>query len=93
MLRMLLEPFFRWTSVVLGLIVLGETLALVFCIALLKAPSNEWLTLTNNALLVSDIITGLFLVLVPFIGDNRYRSLIIYALFFTFLPTHPYQEN
>ncbi len=51
---MLLEPFFRWTSVVLGLIVLGETLALVFGIILLKASGNDWLTLTNNALLVSE---------------------------------------
>ncbi|MFX1254207.1 MAG: hypothetical protein ACFFCZ_21525 [Promethearchaeota archaeon] len=57
----LIENVFLWLGVLLGLIILGEALALFVGMNVLSPKGNEWANWKNNILLGIDIITGIAL--------------------------------
>lgn len=67
----------QWISLILGLVVTGEALALLVGMNLLSPSVSAWSTLKNNGLALIDVITGVVLIYVFWRKNVMDRSIYL----------------
>jgi hypothetical protein len=83
---------FKITTLLTGLIVAGEALALLVGMHVLSEGANTWLTVKNNLFLVLDIVAGLGLVYLALTHRGVAWPYALYFLVGLALLTHGYRE-
>jgi hypothetical protein len=84
--------FLKAISIVTGLLVAGEALALLIGMHLLSRSHNPWLSWKNDLLLVLDLLVGVGLIGVVVATRNPIGALPLYLMTGLGLFTHLYRE-
>jgi hypothetical protein len=79
-------------TILTGLALAGEALALVVGMHVLSPGDNPWVSLRNDLLLGLDVVAGVGLVIVAANRGGPLASSIFYALVCTAMVTHGYRE-
>jgi hypothetical protein len=82
----------RILTLLIGLVIAGEALALVVGKHVLSPGDNPWVSLKNDLFLGLDVVAGVGLVIVAASRDGPLAPGIFYALVFTALVTHGYRD-
>ena len=76
----------------LGLIVIGEAIALLVGMHLLNKHSKPWISIKNDLLLAVDIITGAAIIYIAMVNGIMSQSNIVYLVMVFALLAHGYRE-
>jgi hypothetical protein len=82
----------RILTVLTGLVVAGEALALVAGMHVLSPGDTPWVSLKNDLFLGFDVVAGMGLVILAASRGGSPAPGLFYALLFTASITHGYQE-
>ena len=83
---------FKTTTVLTGLAVAGEALALLVGMHLLSKGGNRWISVKNNTFLTADLVSGLGLVYLALTPRGTGWTYALYSLLGLSLLTHGYRE-
>jgi hypothetical protein len=83
----------RTLTVLTGLVIAGEALALVVGMHVLSPGDNPWVSLKNDLFLGLDVVAGVGLVIVAASRGGSSAPGLLYALLCTALVTHGYREG
>jgi hypothetical protein len=78
----------RIVTVLTGLVIAGEALALLVGMRVLSGAGNPWVSPKNDAFLGLDILAGLGLILVALLDSHLFASGAFYLLALTSLLAH-----
>jgi hypothetical protein len=79
-------------TILTGLVISGEALALAVGMHVLSPSGNPWISLKNDLFLALDVLTGLGLVVLMVANKRVVASGILYALVFLSFIAHAYRE-
>jgi hypothetical protein len=85
------STFVRVPTILTGLVIAGEAVALVVGVHILGPDNNPWASPKNNLLLGLDILTGLGLVILVATNRNGQPTTAIYGLLLISIVTHGYR--
>jgi hypothetical protein len=86
----IMDRIFRWTCLILALILLIEGAALFIGIAI-GDPGNEWVNITNILFVVIDILVAAGLLRIVFRRQDLERPMLPFLLLFITIITHIYR--
>ncbi|MBN1579759.1 MAG: hypothetical protein JXA89_03590 [Anaerolineae bacterium] len=86
------STFIRVLTILTGLVIAGEALALVVGMHLLSPAGNPWISLKNDLLLVLDIVAGLGLIIIAATAKDTDVPGILYVLLLVSAVAHGYRE-
>jgi hypothetical protein len=90
--KMIELAWVKTLTLLTGIVIAGEALALVLGMHVLSPTNNPWMSLKNDLLLGLDIVVGVGLVIAANHGSPR-ASTVLYVLVATALVTHGYREG
>jgi hypothetical protein len=84
--------FAQVLTILTGVVVAGEGLALVVGMHILSPPSNPWISLKNDLFLALDVIVGIALVIVAVTNRRMVESTMLLVLASASTIAHGYRE-
>lgn len=75
------STWFKVVTVLTGLVIAGEALALVVGMHILSPGNNPWISLKNDLLLGLDLIAGTGLIVLATVSTGAYIPMVLFADF------------
>ncbi|MGD8967892.1 MAG: hypothetical protein PVI07_10335 [Anaerolineae bacterium] len=79
-------------TILTGIVIVGEALALVVGMRILSPSGNPWISLKNDLFLGLDVIVGLGLIVLVAMNGRGVPSGLLYGLVFISVVAHGYRE-
>jgi hypothetical protein len=89
---MSLPQILRGGTLLTGLVILGEAVALLVGMHVSSERDNPWISVKNDVLLLADLLTGAGLIYLALTQETLSRSALFYSITALALLAHGYRE-